>query len=168
MDSSALPAPRLEKLPVHRRWPWVRDFTFVGGVTGFLAPYSVIHDIGYASLTGVGGAVSGSVLGVFSAWLLSGRGLRWPKLAFIPVGLVLGALWGISAAMATAFTSMNNLLVISVLFAGVAGALQLGWFWLGYCYRRVNRRSTWPVVLVASLLGGGLGFAGFGAIALMN
>ena len=168
MDSLTLPAASLAPLPAHRRWPWVRDFTFVGGVTGFMAPYSVIHDVEYSALTGSGGAVSGAMLGVFSAWLLSGRGLRWPKLVFLPVGLGLGALWGISAAMATAFTPMRHLLVLSVIFAGMAGALQLGWFWLGYCYRRVNRRSTWPLVLVASLLGGGLGFAGFAALALLH
>ena len=162
-----LTAPSPEPLPIHRPGPWVRDFTFVGGVTGFMAPYSVIHDVEYASLTGVGGAVSGAALGIFSAWLLSGFGRRWPKVVFIPVGLVLGALWGMAAAMTTAVTPMRNLLVLSVLFAGVAGALQLGWFWLGYCYRRVNRRSTYPVVLLASLLGGGLGWAGFPALRLL-
>ncbi|MDP1828138.1 MAG: hypothetical protein Q8L48_32985 [Archangium sp.] len=168
MDSLSLPAPSLEPLAGSRRWPWVRDFTFVGGVTGFMAPYSVIRDVGYASLTGLGGAASGAVLGVFSAWLLTGFGRRWPKLVFLPVGLVLGALWGMAAAAPTALTSMRNLLVLSLLFAGVAGALQLGWFWLSYCYRRVNRRSTFPVVLLASLLGGGLGWAGFAALALLH
>lgn len=167
MDFPALSAASLEPLAAHRRWPWVRDFTFVGGVTGFMAPYGVIHDVEYASFTGLGGAVSGAVLGVFSAWLLSGFGRRWPKLVFLPVGLVLGALWGMAAAMTTVLTPMRNLLELSLLFAGVAGALQLGWFWLGYCYRRVNRRSTFPVVLLASVLGGGLGWAGFAALRFM-
>lgn len=159
MVSIALPAPS-DPLAPARRWPWVRDFSFVGGVTGFLAPFSVIRDVGYCTLTGVGGALSGALLGLFSAWLLSGSGRRWPKLLFVPVGLVLGALWGSSSVLLIAFTPSRQLLVLSVLFAGLAGALQLGWFWLGYSYRRINRRSTLGVVMLASVLGGGLGWAG--------
>jgi hypothetical protein len=155
-------------LPADSRAPWVRDFALVGGLTGFLAPYSVIHEVPYSAVTGVGGALSGAVLGAFSAWLLSGFGRRWPKVVFLPLGLIIGALWGSAAAMATVVTPARHLLVLSVLFAGAAGALQLGWFWLAYCYRRVNRRSTWGVVLIASLLGGGLGFAGFGAMMVLH
>lgn len=161
MTSTALP-------PVDPRWPWIRDFTFVGAVTGFLAPFAVIREVEYSSVTGIGGAVSGAALGVFSAWLLSGAGRRWPKLVFVPLGLLLGALWGVSSALATAFTPARHLLALSVVFAGLAGALQLGWFWLVYCLRRVNRRSTYGVVLLASLLGGGLGWAGLGALAILH
>jgi len=168
MDLSSAPIASLEPLEARRRWPWVRDFTFVGGVTGFIAPYSVIRNVEYASLTGLGGAMSGALIGVFSAWLLSGFGRRWPKLVFIPVGLVLGALWGMAAAMTTALSPMRDLIFLSLLFAGAAAAIQLGWFWLAYSYRRVNRRSTWPVVLLASLLGGGLGWAGFAGLALLR
>ena len=150
------------------RGPWVRDFALVGGITGFLAPFSVIRDVQYSALTSIGGAVSGAVLGLFSAWWLSCVGRRLPKVAFLPLGLIIGALWGSAAAMATAVTEARNMLLFSVVFAGAAGALQLGWFWLAYCYRRVNRLSTWGVVLVASLLGGGLGYAGFGALALVG
>lgn len=167
MVSIALPAPS-DALAPTRRWPWVRDFTFVGGVTGFLAPFGVIHDVGYCTLTGVGGAVSGAILGLFSAWLLSRSGRRWPKLLFVPVGLVLGALWGGSSVLITAFTPARQLLLLSVLFAGLAGALQFGWFWLGYSYRRINRRSTLGLVLLASFLGGGLGWAGVGVLALLH
>lgn len=168
MVSTALPVPSIEPLAASRRWPWVRDFTFVGGVTGFMAPYTVLRDVAYCSLTGLGGAVSGALLGAFSAWLLSGLGRRWPKAVFVPVGLLLGALWGTAAALTTAFTSMRELLELSVPLAGLAGALQLGWFWLGYGYRRVNRRSTVGVVLLASLLGGGLGWAGLAALAHLH
>lgn len=168
MATTALPVPSLETLPADRRWPWVRDFFLVGGITGFMAPYSVIREAGYATVTGLGGATSGALLGVFSAWLLSGFGRRWPKVVFVPVGLVLGALWGIGAALPTGLTPMRNLMELSVLFAGIAGALQLGWFWLAYGYRRVNRRSTLGVVLLASLLGGGLGWAGLGLLSLAH
>ncbi len=149
------------------RAPWVRDFALVGGLTGFLAPYGVLHYVQYSMAAGLGGALSGAVLGAFSSWLVSGFGRRWPKVAFLPLGLSIGAVWGSAAALATVVTPARDQLSLSVLFAGAAGALQLGWFWLAYCYRRVNRRTTWGLVLVASLLGGGLGFAGFGALALL-
>ena len=140
--------------------PWVRDFTFVGAATGFLAPWAVLRQADYAALTGLGGAVSGALLGVFSAWLFSGVGRRWPKWLLLPLGLTLGGLWGAASVAPTALTPLRSLLGLSLFFAGFAGALQLGWFWLAYSYRRVNQRSTAAVVALAALLGSGLGWAG--------
>ncbi len=148
--------------------PWVRDFSLVGGVTGFVAPYVVIHDLEYSAAAGAGGAVTGALLGLFTARLLAGSARRWRKFVFIPAGLVLGAVWGMGAALATAVTESRNLLLLSLLFAGAAGAVQLGWFWLAYCYRRVNARSTFAVVALACVLAGGLGWTGFGALAVVR
>ena len=142
-------------------WPWMRDFALVGGLTGFLAPFLVIREAGYATATGLGGAVSGALLGRFTSWLLASRARRWPKLVFLPFGILLGSLWGSSAALATVVGGARDVLGLSLFFAGLAGADQLGWFWLAYSYRRVNGRSTGAVVALASLLGSGLGYAGF-------
>src|SRR5689334_10981122 len=130
--------------------PWVRDFTFVGGVTGFLAPYMVIKDLGYSVVAGIGGAVTGALLGLFSAALMSTRLRRWPKLVLLPTGV-----------------ATPRFLGLTLVFSGAAGAVQLGWFWLAYCYRRVNLRSTWPVVLLAAALGAGLGYSGYAVLALL-
>ncbi|MBL8952136.1 MAG: hypothetical protein JNK82_15240 [Myxococcaceae bacterium] len=136
-------------------------------MTGFFAPYAVLHDPGYSTFTGIGGALSGALLGLFSAWLLRGFGRRLPKLVFVPVGFFFGALWGIGAVLPTAVGPMHDLLEVSLLFGGFAGALQLGWFWLVYGYRRVNLRSTWAVVLLASALGTSLGLVGLRALDLV-
>jgi hypothetical protein len=146
-----------------RALPWIRDFGFVGGVTGFLAPYVVLENVEYSLRAGVGGAVTGALLGLFTSALLSTRARRWPKLVLLPAGFAIGALWGMGAVLPT-----TMLLELSLIFGGAAGAVQLGWFWLAYSYRRVNLRSTWAVVLLASLLSGGLGYAGFGAMAVLR
>lgn len=148
--------------------PWVRDFTFVGGVTGFLAPFMVIHDLGYCVTTGLGGAATGALLGLFTARLLAGPARKWSKLVFLPAGIALGSLWGIGAALGTVLTGARHLLLLSVIFAGAAGAVQLGWFWLAYSYRRVNLRSTLPVVLLAAVLGAFLGGSGFAVLAILR
>jgi len=50
----------------------VRDFTIVGGITGFLAPYFVIHDLAYSAVTDSEAPRSGALLGP----LLSGIARR--------------------------------------------------------------------------------------------
>lgn len=141
------------------RWPWARDFALIGGLTGFLAPFATIHEFTYSSLTGLGGALGGGLLGLFSAWLLSGEARRWTKVALVPLGLVMGCLWGLGAALPTVVLG-TDVLVISLILAGFAGALQLAWLWPLYWHRRANGRSTMALVVFSSLLGGGLGWLG--------
>lgn len=143
------------------RWPWVRDFALVGAVTGFSAPYAMLRYLEYSLVTGLGGLLGGAALGLFSAWLIGRYARRWRRLVLFPLGLVFGAAWGATAGAATAAVpELRKLLELSVIVAAFAGAAQLGWFWLVYSVRRVNQRSTWPVVLAASVLGGGLGWVG--------
>ena len=143
------------------RWPWVRDFALVGGVTGFCAPYTMLRELEYSALAAAGGLVGGAALGLFSSWLISRYARRWRRFVLFPLGLFFGALWGAMAGGTTALVpSLRSLLVLSLLCAAVAGSVQLGWFWFVYSVRRVNHRSTWPVVLVASVLSVGLGFVG--------
>lgn len=151
-----------------RRWPWVRDFTLVGALTGFGAPFVLLRSLEYSLVTGLGGLVGGAVLGLFSAWVINRQARRWRRFVLLPLGLALGALWGATAGGATALVPhLRGLLGLSLAVAAIAGAAQLGWFWLAYSVRRVNQRSTWPVVLLASALGAGLGWVGvFGLAAL--
>ncbi len=143
------------------RWPWVRDFALVGGVTGFCAPYTMLRELEYSALAAAGGLVGGAALGLFSSWLISRYARRWRRFVLFPLGLFFGALWGAMAGGTTALVpSLRSLLVLSLLCAAIAGSVQLGWFWFAYSVRRVNHRSTWPVVLGASVLSVGLGFVG--------
>lgn len=147
----------LQQLPT-KPWPWVRDFALVGATTGFFAPFSVLRNAQYAGLASLGGTLFGIALGLFSARLFAGRARRWARGVYLPLGALLGALWGAAAGLATA-PVWPKAVGLSVLVAGIAGALQFGWFWLAYALRRVNRRSTWAVTLLALLIGGGLGWA---------
>ena len=130
---------------------WIRDFAWVGGVTGLGAPLGVFAILGnlngetlaYLLLAGAAGAVSGASLGLLSCWLMAGRMRRWRRLWLCPLGLMLGPVWGVAAALATRFSSWGEAtLNLSMIFAGIAGALQLGWCWPAYCVRRVNQRSS--------------------------
>jgi len=80
---------------------------------------------------------------------------------------MLGTLWGIGAALATAVTPMRHLLGLSIFFAGIAVACRSGGSGWRTATASINLRSTSPVVLLASLLGGGLGFAGYAGLALL-
>jgi hypothetical protein len=150
------------------RWPWVRDFALVGGLTGFCAPYATLRYLEYSLVTGIGGLLGGAALGLFSSWLISRYARRWRRFVLFPLGLFFGALWGATAGGTTALVpSLRSMIVLSLVVAAIAGAVQLGWFWLVYSVRRVNHRSTWPVVLVASVLGAGLGWVGVFALAAL-
>lgn len=147
----------LQQLPT-KPWPWVRDFALVGATTGFFAPFSVLRNAQYAALASLGGTLFGIALGLCSARMFAGRARRWARWVYLPLGGLLGALWGAAAGLATA-PLWPKAVGLSVVVAGIAGALQFGWFWLAYALRRVNRRSTWAVTLLALLIGGGLGWA---------
>jgi hypothetical protein len=120
----------------------------------------MLRELEYSALAAAGGLV-GAALGLFSSWLISRYARRWRRFVLFPLGLFFGALWGAMAGGTTALVpSLRSLLVLSLLCAAIAGSVQLGWFWFAYSVRRVNHRSTWPVVLVALVLSVGLGFVG--------
>jgi hypothetical protein len=167
MTSHPLTVPRLDALTPTPRWPWVRDFGVVGGCTGFLAPFPVLRDLEYSALTALGGAASGLLLGLVSASVLADGPRRWHKALLPLLGMALGAMWGIAAALPTLFSPMRQMFGLSVMSAAAAGALQLGWFWPAYRHRRINRRSTWPTVLLATVLGGGLGYSELWVVLLL-
>lgn len=149
-------------LPLGRARDWARDLAVIGGVSSFVAPASVgLSDLvsGFAPAAAVAGALVGAGLGAIAPRALS-RVRAIPIPILLIGGLGVGSLWGAAAGLAGAvyFGSFDFLVGFSALAGGVAGAIQLGWFWLPYVKRRIARRSTWPLVLFASLLSGGLGW----------
>ncbi len=157
------------------RRTWVRDLTIIGGLSGALAPAAVgMMPPGYVFLAGLFGAGSGAVVGwLASSMLSSARVRRWPVAGLLVGGIGLGALWGAMTGLGAALGlgpfggGGLALLFLSALLAAVAGALQLGWFWLPYAILRARGGRTWPLVLFASLLAPGLGWAALGAFSLV-
>jgi hypothetical protein len=152
-----------------RKWPWMRDFALVGGATGVLAPGMVLGFrgfVGYLIAAGVSGVLTGAVLGWATWRMLQGWLRRVPKLAWFPLGGAFGGLWGgivgTIAGLGVSIGDVRNIhleiALVSGAVAAVAGAVQLGWFWLAYSLFRVRRRSTWWVVTLACVLGPTLGW----------
>lgn len=146
-------------------WLWVRDFALVGLVTGFVAPFTVLRNPEYAQLASAGGALTGAALGALSHLFFARAGRRWPKFAIILLSVLVGAVWGSASGVTTALAvSFRRSFELSLVVGGCAGALQLSWFWVVYAMRSVRRKSTWSVVLAASLFSVALGW---GSVALL-
>ncbi len=177
MTTLAIPS-GAELARLGERRTWVRDLAIIGGVSGALAPAAVgMLFPGYVLLAGAFGAGSGAVVGHLASAMLGKERIRRVPVAVLLVGgLGLGALWGaltgLGAALGLgAFSAPGSgavLLVLSALLASVAGAIQLGWFWLPYAILRARGRRTWPLVVVASLLAPALGWAALAAFALVS
>lgn len=141
--------------------PWIRDFVIVGAATGFIAPAMFLGsgNFLFPLLAGAGGAVAGLFAGWLSAHAMAGRMRRMRRYWLFPLGVLIGSAWGAVSGV-TPYLGLDqvSLLGISAAVAGIAGGIQLGWFWFAYCVRRVNHRSTWPVVALACAVSSGLGF----------
>lgn len=158
--------------PLGARLPWMRDFTLIGAISGAAAPALFWLDRpGYLAACGVAGAALGLLLGLFLPPLLLGPVSRWPFAVLLLLGLGAGAAWGGAAGLAGGLFSFGvndrmGLVWLSGTCGAVAGALQLGWFWLPYTLRKAKAKSTWPIVLAACLMSGGLGYAALSVISV--
>jgi hypothetical protein len=149
-----------ERTTLGRPAAWSRDMAIVGATTAFLAVHAIDNHLRTSMLVAAAtSAMIGAVLGTsFRRLLLSG--LRLPLVAWVPVGVILGALWGGSAGLlGAALTRGARQVVIPAAFGAIAGALQLSWFWLSYAVRAGRGKRTWPLVLAAAVLGAGVGRA---------
>lgn len=167
------------------RGAWIRDLALIGAASA-LAPAAVVLE-GPASMPSVdgvsvlaawpafvvgalvAGAATGALLGAAFPRLLLGPFSRLPVAVMLLVGAVIGAAWGgiVGAAAALVEAEVGRMSLVPArhfvaLGAGagaVAGALQLGWFWLPYTLRRARGRPAWPVVVAACAVSAGLGRA---------
>jgi hypothetical protein len=134
----------------------------VGAATSFLAVYGLEPHarpgLGMVVGAGVGGVV-GALFGVAFRRLLLAW-LRLPIVAWIPISLLLGAVFGGTVGFGTHLIMRDGspLLFLAV-FGACAGALQLSWFWLPYAVRAGRGKSTWPLVTAAVVVGGAIGYA---------
>jgi hypothetical protein len=154
---------RSEGSPLGSAGQWSRDLAIVGGGTSFLAIFFVERGMGGGlgatfmfAATGFG-ALIGALFGLALRRLLLAW-LRLPIVAWMPISLLLGGLWGsavgaLAMLVAEGGRAQLSLTALSAVVAGIAGALQLGWFWLPYAVRSGRGKSTWPVVVAALLLG---------------
>lgn len=151
--------------PLGTRIGWMRDFALIGACSGAQAPaFFWANQPGYLAACGAGGALLGMALGLVLPPLLLGPVSRWPFGVLLLFGLGIGALWGAGAGLIGGVSQFGvhdrlQLAALSTTCGAVAGALQLGWFWLPYTLRKARGRSTWLIVVAACLLSGGLGIA---------
>jgi hypothetical protein len=146
---------------------WARDLAVVGGVSSVastiaFAPAMVVPVGMYALIAGATGVLTGALLGVVAGKAIAGPLARLPVLAVLAGGVGAGAVWGgtVGAIAALALGAHGMVLESSIEIAAVAGAIQLGWWWLPYLLRRAHEKSTWPVVFFAACLSPFLGWIG--------
>ena len=161
--------------PLGSRLSWARDFAIIGAVTGFAAPAPFWWgNFTYLGACAGAGAVVGALLGVVMAGALVGPFARWPFGVLLLFGLGVGAAWGASAAylggvagFGTPAHDKLELAKLSSMAGAVAGAVQLGWFWLPYVLRKSRGLSGVPIVVASCLISGALGFAALAALRLL-
>jgi len=127
----------------------------VGGVTSFLAPLPAIVLGATAPFIGVSamtGCLTGAVLGAAMPGILERLRGRIPLAGLMALGPIPGAVWGgVVGAVGFAFSGVTVPLVLCVLAASLAGAIQFGLFWLPYTVQTVRGGPLWPVVLGACM-----------------
>lgn len=138
---------------------WARDFAFVGAMTGFLAPFTLLRELPYALASAGGGALGGAVVGAVLG-SLSGRVLHWPRGSLVVCAIVPGVLWGLSAAAASALID-SSVFGLSCVFACSAAVVQAMWLWPLYLRRHVAGQSPFVLLLAASFVSPLLGLVGF-------
>lgn len=148
---------------------WSSDLALVGAVSCFLAPAAIggAGALVYAGIAGALGAVTGGVLGPLLRRLFVGPLGRAKVAPLLLAGVGVGAVWGAVVATSAVLTlaaggngGTSFLLPLAAALGAVAGAIQLGWFWLPYLLRRARGRSVWPILAGASLLSPTLGYVG--------
>jgi hypothetical protein len=156
--SGALARPTTSALaaPMGRPREWARDFSFIGGMTGLLAPW-LLGDPTYIAAAAVTGAIAGAGLGAAVPGLLNRmRHFKVPTLLL--GGVAIGATWG-GIAGAVAGLTTPHLFWLSISVASIAGAIQFGWIWLPYVLKKIGHKRTWPLVLASFFAAPVLGWA---------
>jgi hypothetical protein len=158
---------------------WARDFALVGLIAGLAAPLWYIREQFWGPAEAITGAVImvfGLVLGRLSAWVFSGRARRWPKVAFLPLGALVGMVSGFvtnSVVLAvwicaparhmTPHETLHEFVEHLAYFMspavtlGSITAAQMTWFWLAYAYKRVNGLSVRGLMVLGCLSTAALG-----------
>ena len=131
---------------------WGRDLAVLGAVSGVSASAGVgIMDGGFLSAASLAGLLCGFFLGLEMPYFLESARRRLSLSAIavrcIAVGGATGAFMGLLSAH-----SVGEVFVGPFAVAGIAGALQFGWFWLPYTVLTVLGRRTWPVVVAACVM----------------
>ncbi|MEN0066790.1 MAG: hypothetical protein AAGA48_31955 [Myxococcota bacterium] len=146
-------SPRASTLPARitgRPLAWARDTALVGGVTATSATLALgLMGTTFGLAAGLTGALAGFALGLEMPTFLDSARRRLSLISVglrcITIGFGLGGFVGLIAATAAG----NPYVLGPIVVAGIAGALQLGWWWLPYTVLTVTQRPTWPAVLIA-------------------
>ncbi|MEL6348483.1 MAG: hypothetical protein AAFV53_35580 [Myxococcota bacterium] len=135
---------------------WARDMAVIGGSASVSMPLMgallVGLPIGYVAAAGIAGAVTGGGVGALMPGLLERLRGRIPLAALlVGLGPIIGALWGAAVGVLAAPAVGAHMLPLSVLTAGIGGALQFGLWWFPYTFQTVRKAPVLPVVLMAAV-----------------
>lgn len=160
------------KASLGTRAKWARDFAFLGALSAGLVPLvamaggntaTVLRFTGAAMLFG---ALGGLLVGLISRRFVAGLGGRLPVGLLLLAGPLVGALWGVATGGAAAWAwwwsmdaswSPTRFVGESMQFAGIAAAIQFGWFWLPYVLGTVRRRGKLALWLLAGISAAAVG-----------
>ena len=131
-------------------------------VTAFCAPVWFVELLGWSFVCSAAlvGALIGATLGKLMPSILAGPLKKVPLSLLVLAGPALGFVWGgltgllaVPTLYDTIFHDLATAALLSIVVAGIAGAIQFGWFWLPYTLSRIKGRGrTW--VVGAACLGG--------------
>lgn len=147
-------------------WVWGRDLGVVSGATALAAATHAFGIGGYALVLSALGVMGGLLLGLEMPRFLDTARQRMSLPAIAVRCTAAGGAMGGMVALLTLLVG-GAPLIEPVIVATVAGALQLGWFWLPYTVLTVLQRPTWPVVVGAVVLAPLAGPAAMGLLQLL-
>jgi hypothetical protein len=144
---------------------WTRDFAVLGALSSGVVPVVALTGIDplayyFAAVAVVIGAGVGAIIGAVGRAFIGGVGGRLPIGLLLLAGPAVGLAWG----MATGSTAIGlwwwwsaggpvpgALLREAGWYAGIAAAVQFGWFWLPYVLGRAKGRGVVRLWLLAGL-----------------
>ena len=156
--------------PLGTRTAWIRDFTVVGAAST-LAPLVIVRGgmPDFVAGAAVVGPIIGALLGLVLRPVLLGPMSKVPCGLLILVGALLGGMWGALDGGLAAIVGpylhdpdphsyVQATPFLGTLVGGVAGAFQVGWFFVPYTVLRARGKAAWPVVVAACAVSPTLGF----------
>jgi hypothetical protein len=150
---------------------WARDFSGLGALSSAVVSLVALAGgepsvYGFVVAATLIGAALGAVTGAVSRWFVGGIGSCLPIGLLLLAGPAVGLVWGMATGGSAVYLwwcwNISDPFPMSLLLeagwlAGVAAAIQFGWFWLPYVLGTVKRRSVLSLWILAALSAAAIG-----------